>query len=339
MNNFSPIKNTPGALPKPFKPAWWLQDGHSQTLWRKVSPPAGIDLRRQRIELDDGDFIDLDWATETDPQDSTDNTIVFHLHGLCGCSSSPYIVALQSLLNNNKLASLAMNFRGCSGEVNRLARAYHSGISEDVNEVFTKLLGLYPEHNFVFVGYSLGANVLLKWLGEIQGHPRIKKAVAVSTPFSLALCSKAMLNGLSRLYGKYFVQRLVKDFRQKQRHFDAIGNTEQSQRIKELGDPGGISTIWEFDDMITAPLHGFDGAEDYYNRCSSISFLDAIETETLLIQSENDPLIPMSALQFQQVGRNPNVQLQISPKGGHVGFISANRENWLEQRILNFIQA
>ena len=329
---------TTGPLTEKFIPAWWLPDGHSQTVWRKLSPSRIIGQRRQRIELADGDFIDVDWADTIKIENSPDKTIVFILHGLCGSSSSPYVVALQSLLDNNGIASLAMNFRGCSGEVNRLARAYHSGVSEDVDEVFSKILEQYPDYNFVFVGYSLGANVLLKWLGEIQAHPRVKKAVAVSTPFSLENCSKAMLKGTSQLYGKYFVRRLLNDFNAKQKHFEDTGNSEQAQRIRDLDAGQNISTIWEFDDKITAPLHGYGSAEDYYNKCSSMGFLESIASETLLIQSRNDPLIPENSIPNTQM-LSSQVKLQLTPKGGHVGFICGKAENWLEQRILTFIQA
>ena len=327
---------TTGTMKDEFKPAWWLPGGHSQTLWRKFSPPKVVEHRRQRIELDDDDYIDLDWAA-IDPQVSQGNTIVFFLHGLCGCSRSSYILAMQSLLNAQGIASVAMNFRGCSGQMNRLARAYHSGVSEDVDEVFQKLLLEFPDHNFVFVGYSLGANVLLKWLGEMETHPNVRKAVAVSTPFSLEYCSQAMLGGASRVYGQYFVRRLVKDFRLKQQHLERLA-PDESQRIAELGDVSQISSIWEFDDKITAPLHGFEGAVDYYRRCSSSGFLKSIAVDTLLIQSENDPLIPPTAIPTADM-LSQSVQLQLTRKGGHVGFVSASPGNWLEQRILNFMQA
>lgn len=326
---------TTGTSENKFNPAWWLPEGHSQTLWRKFSPAKNLVHRRQRIELDDSDFIDLDWTT-LDPKESKDNTIVFFLHGLCGCSMSSYILAMQSLLNDQGISSVAMNFRGCSGEMNRLARAYHSGVSEDVNEVFSKLSAEYPQHNFVFVGYSLGANVLLKWLGEIQSHPSIRKAVAVSTPFALEYCSQVMLQGVSRIYGQYFVRRLLKDFRSKQLHLQS-SNPEQAMRIAQLGDTHSISSIWEFDDQITAPLHGFAGAEDYYRRCSSSGFLSTIAVDTLLIQSKNDPMIPPKAIPDREV-LSPQVQMQLTEKGGHVGFVSSNPDSWLEQRILNFMQ-
>lgn len=327
---------TADTITSQFRPAWWLPEGHSQTLWRKLSPPEPVSQKRQRIELEDGDFIDLDWAGQVMATDADAATVVVILHGLCGCSGSPYVAALQDLLHSHQVASVAMNFRSCSGEVNRLASAYHSGISTDAAAVFSHLSGRYPRHRFVFVGYSLGANVLLKWLGEVQRHPQVAKAVAVSTPFSLALCSEAMGRGISRYYGGYFVRRLLQDVADKKQHFATTGNSEQLRRLEALGELRHIRSIWEFDDRVTAPLHGFNDAEDYYAQCSSARFLEAIETETLLIQSQNDPLIPAAAL--PDPARLPAmVSLELLAQGGHVGFVSGRRENWLEQRILRFV--
>jgi len=325
-----------GIFEKAFKPAWWLRDGHSQTLWRKFFPPTVIAHRRQRVELNDGDFIDLDWAQQVDPASSRDATIVVIQHGLCGCSGSPYVIALQSLLASHGVASTALNFRSCSGEINRLAKTYHSGISEDTQAVFNKLTEQFPRRKFIFIGYSLGANVLLKWLGEIERHPQLKKAVAVSTPFSLALCSGAMLSGVSRFYGDYFVRRLVQDVESKKRHLANGGNKDEWQRMEALGEVQNIRSIWEFDDKVTAPLHGFRDAADYYEQCSSQRFIDAIKVDTLLIQSRNDPMIPPAALPNRS-GLPANVELELQDHGGHVGFISGNRDNWLEQRIVSFV--
>jgi predicted alpha/beta-fold hydrolase len=319
-----------------FKPAWWLPEGHTQTLWRKFAPPERIIQKRERVELDDGDFIDLDWAAAISGSESRDRIIVVILHGLCGCSSSPYVAALQTLLTANSIASVAMNFRGCSGEYNRLARAYHSGVSADANVVFSDLFSRFPDHRFAFVGYSLGANVLLKWLGEIRRHPQVMKAVAVSTPFALDLCSRAMLRGVSRAYGSYFVRRLLQDLDAKRQHFTATHNALQLEQLQALGSLDDIRTIWEFDDRVTAPLHGFRDAEDYYGHCSSLHFLPGIATDTLLIQSRNDPLIPAAALP-NPARLSAQVRLELLGQGGHVGFISGQRENWLEQRILRFI--
>lgn len=325
-----------GTIDHNFRPAWWLPEGHTQTLWRKFSPPQAIAQRRQRLELADGDFIDIDWAAQIDPQDSANSMIVVIQHGLCGCSRSPYVIALQSLLVSHGIASVAINFRSCSGEVNRLAKAYHSGISEDTGEVFDQLSQQYPNHQFAFVGYSLGANVLLKWLGEIQQHAQIHKAVAVSTPFSLEYCSRAMLKGISRVYGSYFVRSLMQSLRQKQQFLQRAGNQEQLRQLQKLGSFQGIRTIWDFDDRITAPLHGFKDAADYYQQCSSQRFLQSIGVNTLLIQSSNDPMIPAAALPDPR--QLPlNIELLLQNHGGHVGFISGGQNNWLERRIVGFI--
>ena len=326
-----------GAQKKEFEPAWWLPGGHIQTLYRKFSPIETVRQVRQRIELKDGDFIDLDWAENIAVVDNTTDMIVVILHGLCGCAGSSYVLSLQRLLSENGIPSVAMNFRGCSGEVNRKAQAYHSGVSEDVEEVFSSLSHLHPEKNFAFVGYSLGGNVLLKWLGECSGNLRVKKAVAISTPFSLSYCSQAMLRGLGRLYGRYFVKKLLADFSTKKFHFQQVVNRDQLSKKQQLGELSDISSIWEFDDKITAPLHGFKDAEDYYNKCSSISFLDRISTHPLVIQIQNDPLVTLSAIPLR--GKLvPHINLQLSKKGGHVGFISGRRDHWLERRILQFIQ-
>jgi len=319
-----------------FRPAWWLYGGHPQTLWRKFAPIEPLIHSRQRIELDDGDFIDLDWVGQpADPQHT--DRIVFLLHGLCGCSGSSYILALQQLLTARGVASVAMNFRGCSGEANRLARAYHSGVSEDVEAVFQKLSAQYANSEFMFVGYSLGANVLLKWLGE-HDHAQVSRGVALSTPFSLALCSRAMLGGLSKWYGRYFLNRLVQDFNAKKLALGARDSQTELAKLDALGDLDQLRTIWEFDDRITAPLHGFANAEDYYSRCSSGQFLASIGVETHLIQSTDDPLIPPAAL--PDAARLPaNINLHTSSRGGHVGFIASPRAYWLENTIATLLQA
>lgn len=326
---------------KKFKPAWWLPEGHTQTLWRKLTAKDTVLHRRERLELADGDFIDIDWCegfSVNGQQPEASSGIVVLIHGLGGCSSSPYIIALQNCLAGKGKRSVAMNFRGCSGEPNNLARAYHSGVSEDLNEVFIKLRTAFPDEEFMFVGYSLGANVLLKWLGEREHDHQITKAVAVSTPFRLDECSKAMLRGTSRFYGSYFVNFLRNEFNSKMDDFTKRGLGKQSKILASLGDLDRINSLWEFDDLVTAPLHGFKNADDYYDKSSSAQFLGQINTDTLLIQSKNDPLIPASALPSAQ-SLSPCVKMELSGKGGHVGFISGNKDNWLERRIVDHLIA
>lgn len=327
---------THGANINKFSPAWWLPGGHSQTLFRKFSPADSVRQSRERIELDDGDFIDLDWSADAPMCFDASDVTVLILHGLCGCSKSSYVLSLQRLLSLHGISSIAMNFRGCSGEANRKAKAYHSGVSEDVNEVFSKLCEKYTDKQFVCVGYSLGANVLLKWLGEIKNHDRIDKAAAISTPFSLGYCSQAMLSGMSQLYGKYFVRRLVHDLHAKMEIFRREKQTEELTLLEGLGDFSRVRTIWEFDDFVTAPLNGFKHAEDYYEQCSSLQYLPTIKTNTLLIQSKDDPLIPEKSIP-QPETLNDNIRLQLNNAGGHVGFITGYRERWLENQLLNYL--
>lgn len=323
-----------------FASPWWLPDGHTQTLWRRFVSHSPLPRRRQRVELSDGDFIDLDWVDSQSqaPGSARDLPTVLLLHGLCGSSDSPYVLSLQRLLQTRGYTSVAMNFRGCSGEINRLARAYHSGCTEDLEEIYQCLRQRSGARPMVFAGFSLGGNVLLKWLSEIGRRDDVPLGVAVSAPFSLAVCSGAMNSGLSKAYGHYFRRRLVRDVESKRAHFRASGRLEELQKLEALGDLRRLQTLWEFDDQVTAPLHGFDGAEHYYQTCSSGPLLPAIHTPVQLIQSGNDPIIPAGCL--PRPGELPmHVRLHLTATGGHVGFTCAGQPLWLEQRILAAIEA
>ena len=321
---------------------WWLGNGHAQTLYRRFGTPQPMQHSRQRVELNDGDFIDLDWALRPEKHESegegTKKAIVLVLHGLCGSSQSSYVLALQSLLTRHSVSSVAMNFRGCSGEPNRLARSYHSGATEDLREVLALLSKTYPQADLQVVGYSLGANVLLKYLGEEGGAALCEGAVAVSTPFRLADCSRAMLSGMSSLYGRYFVNRLGTTLQEKLQHLRTAGPSDEYDRLQQLQLPRRFANIWQFDDLVTAPLHGYDDAADYYARCSSAAFLSGIATPTLLIQSGDDPIIPGSILPGPDELPD-SVTLHLTGKGGHVGFVSAREKDWLERRIAGHLFA
>lgn len=319
-----------------FAPPWWLRSGHAQTLYRKFAPLAEVSHRRQRLELADGDFIDLDWSADTHAGDADGEQIVLLLHGLCGCSRSSYILALQALLDDLGVPSVAMNFRGCSGTMNRLARTYHSGATSDLDAVYASLREQFPLQSFAIVGYSLGANVLLKWLGEHGQPANLSAAVAVSTPFQLAACSRAMLSGLSRFYGSYFVRQLSVDLQRKQHYLNESGSSTELQRLQSLRLGTPFRNIWDFDDRVTAPLNGFASADDYYTRCSSAAFLPAIAARTLLLQSADDPLIPAAVI--PDPARLPgNIILRTLNAGGHVGFISNGQPGWLEAQVAEFI--
>ena len=319
-----------------FQPKFWLRNGHAQTLWRKFAPTPSLIHRRQRVELADGDFIDLDWHEPAIHDIDSGGTIILLLHGLCGCSQSGYIQSLQYRLGLSGQTSVAMNFRGCSGETNRLAKAYHSGVSADLAEIVDALSRQHPSSKFSAAGFSLGANVLLKWLGEVTDQSPIQRAVAVSTPFDLVLCSKAMLEGLSRIYGRYFLRRLIADVENKKQAFLQSGNLDQLELLRCCGDLDKLTSLWEFDDRVTAPLHGFDDAYHYYEQSSSLSYLADIAVPTLLLQSLDDPIIPPHALPGDQ-HLSEFLEQDFLDQGGHVGFASATKRYWLEDRIINFI--
>ena len=180
-----------------FEPAWWLPEGHTQTLWRLFATAEAVEHVRQRVEVDDGDFIDLDWLSASDPDNAGQRAMGFLLYGFCGSSSSSYIKSLQRHIFKEGYSSVAMYFRGCSGDLNRRGRAHHSGVSDDLEEVLNTVIDTFHPKAITLAGYSLGANVLLKWLGEGRDYVSVNRAVAVSTPFTLSLCSRAMLTGAS----------------------------------------------------------------------------------------------------------------------------------------------
>ncbi len=318
----------------PYRSPWWLPGGHVQTLWRKLGPAPKLPRQRQRLELEDGDFIDLDWHRSARP-DAENHPITILIHGLAGCSSSPYILALQSLLGRLGQDSVAMNLRGCGGEPNRLARSYHSGCSDDLEAVVRSLPAGRP---VAVVGYSLGANVLVKWLGETTLQDRVVAGVSVSNPFSLAHCCDVMVSDpVARFYGRYFLRRLISDVEDKKRWFRRIGADPERERLESLGDLRRLRHIRDFDDRVTAPLNGFEDAADYYARCSSDRYLARVRVPLLVVHGHNDPIIPTASLPDCNTAP-PGVVWDTHADGGHVGFAVAGQRYWLEQRIGDFLQ-
>ncbi|MEX0738298.1 MAG: alpha/beta fold hydrolase [Pseudohongiella sp.] len=332
------LPSAPPPLTKALSAPWWLPGGHLQTIWRKLATVPLLVRQRQRIELGDGDFIDVDYllAEGSPSADGGDKPLVFLLHGLAGCSASPYILAMQHTLHAAGYDSVAMNLRGCSGEHNRLAIAYHSGCSDDVEQVITALMSR-QQRRLVVIGYSLGANVLIKWLTETRFRHALSAAVSVSNPFSLDLCCAQMKSGMAYWYGRYFLRRLRTDLQNKQSAFEQQGRDDQVRRIRELGELNALQTLWDFDDAVTAPLHGFAGANDYYQRCSSRQFLAGVPVRTLVVHSHNDPIIPPHSLPPRDQAP-AHVSWEILPFGGHVGFATNGQNDWLERRILRFIE-
>jgi predicted alpha/beta-fold hydrolase len=316
----------------PYRAPWWLANPHLQTLWGSLwRKPPSLLRQRERLWLDDGDFLDLDWHG---PQQG-DAPLVLVLHGLTGSSSSHYVLGLQQQLAARGWASVALNWRGCSGEPNLLPQGYHSGVSADVLQVVRHLRASRPHAPLYGVGYSLGGNVLLKYLGEQGAASQLQGAVAVSVPYRLDHCAQRIGQGFSRLYQAHFMRELSAYVQGKHDYFRQQGFSQHAATLSELGPTTGMRTFWDFDGRFTAPLHGYADAHDYYQRASSRFFLEAIVTPTLLIQAADDPFVFRHSLPAAHE-LPPQVQLELHAKGGHVGFIDGRPGQtgyYLERRI------
>ncbi len=315
-----------------FKPAWWLPGAHLQTLWNAMcrKPPV-LQRQRERVWLEDGDFLDLDWHG---PHEAT-APLVLVLHGLTGSSNSLYALGLQQALAAQGWASAALNWRGCSGEPNLLPRGYHSGASEDLAETVRHLRAQRPMAPLYAVGYSLGGNVLLKYLGESGADSQLQGAVAVSVPFRLDQCADRIGLGFSRIYQAHFMREMIAYVKDKQRLFSHQGQADRLSILEKLGPLDGMRTFWEFDGRITAPLHGYADAQDYYKRASSRYFLGRIETPTLIIQAADDPFVFSHSVPDASE-LSASTELELHAHGGHVGFVAGSPRRpvyYLERRI------
>ncbi|HYN78484.1 MAG TPA: hydrolase [Lamprocystis sp. (in: g-proteobacteria)] len=313
-----------------FRPAWWLPGPHLQTIWPSLARRRPqLRLTRRRIELADGDFIDLALAAGTGPR-------VLVIHGLEGDLDSHYTGTLLDTLSQAGYSPIFMHLRGCSGEPNRLARSYHSGASEDLHEVLTHLVRDRDGAPLAAIGFSLGGNLLLKYLGERGGQtgdgaPLLQAGIAVSAPFVLRDAMLRLDLGASRLYRRYLIDKLQRAFRRK---FSLIPCPLDL-------DIGTIRDFNQFDDRVTAPLCGFAGVFDYYSRASCRQFLPRITTATLIIHSRDDPFMFPATVPFEhELG--PGITLELSRHGGHVGFVGGSRpwrpEYWLGGRILAYLR-
>ncbi len=303
-----------------YEAPWWLPGGHLQTVVAALAPAPRIAWRRERWDTPDGDFIDLDWAgAEANPG----GPLIALFHGLEGSSRSPYARAIAARALATGWRCVVPHFRGCSGELNRLPRAYHSGDSEEIGWILDRLQARHA------VGISLGGNALLKLLGERGTATQLLKAVAISAPLDLAAAGRNLDAGLSReIYTRVFLRTL------KRKTFEKIRRQKISVDALRLAK---ARTFWEFDDTVTAPLHGFLGADDYWARSSSGPWLARIRAPTLVINARNDPFMPESALDaVRDSGKvPPNVMLEFPRTGGHAGF--PGRNHWLAQRVLHFL--
>jgi hypothetical protein len=245
------------------------------------------------------------------------------------------VLGLQQALTTRGWASVALNWRGCSGEPNLLARGYHSGASDDLAETVRHLRAQRPLTPLYVVGYSLGGNVLLKYLGESGDDSQVQGAVAVSVPFRLDQCADRLGLGFSRIYQAHFMNQMVAYVKTKQRLFAHKGMADRLSTLDQLGTLEGMRTFWDFDGRITAPLHGFSDAQDYYTHSSSRYFLGRIATPTLIIQAADDPFVFRHSLP-EATELSPHIEFELHEHGGHVGFIEGTLRQpgyYLERRI------
>ena len=316
-----------------FRPAWWLPGPHLQTLWPALFRRRGKPrLVRERVELPDGDFLDLDWndLDWNDPDDDADAPLALLLHGLEGSSASPYAWGMLAAFRRRGWPAAVMHFRGCSGEPNRLARSYHSGETGDLAHVVEALARRAPGRPVFAAGVSLGGNVLLKWLGETGAEAPLAGAAAVSVPLDLGRCADRLERGLSKGYRRFLVRELHRSVQAK------FGGWRESPI--DLARLPGWRTFREFDEHVTAPLHGFAGAEDYYRRSSSGRFVAHVRVPTLVVQARDDPFLPDDP----PPASSPAVRWEVFPRGGHAGFVAGavpgRPRYWLEERIPAFFE-
>ncbi|MDI1309505.1 MAG: hydrolase [Methylotenera sp.] len=331
---------TPSVAEEAYSAPFWLPSGHLQTIYPAViTAKQQVKYRRERWELDDGDFMDVDWLdTENDNAkaiDSESKPTVVLFHGLEGSSKSHYALALMAHLQAKGWRGVVVHFRGCSGENNRLPRAYFAGDSADIEMALTRVKKTVGNAPVYAVGVSLGGNALLKWLGESGEHAAeiIQSAAAVSAPTDLAACGVALDKGLNRLlYTPMFVNSMRPKALEKARQFPGLLD---EKKIKSA------LTIREFDTLVTAKLHGFVDADDYWAKNASKPWLPYIKVPTLILNAKNDPFIPAESLPDQSSVSN-SVTLEVTEEGGHVGFISPpfpGNNNWLPQHIIHYFES
>ena len=326
-----------GFFNSPFRPASFLANPHLQTLFASVHRKTRPQLtrQRQRITLADGDFVLLD--AHTPAQVSPNAPLVLVIHGLSGSSDSHYVLGLQKALAKQHWPSVAMNCRGAT-EPNQATRAYHAGASDDVRGVFQYLVDS-QERQIIIVGYSLGGSMTLKTLAELGAHPRLMAGVAVSTPLEMAICAKRLDKGFSMIYRKHLLDELHTLWYAKLRYLENTGAAIEAKKIEQCLTHAPFTSFWQFDDLLMAPLHGFNGVHDYYARCRPNQFLKDIKAQTLVIHALDDPF--MSPLVIPQASElSPMIHFELAETGGHVGFISGSVTNpvyYLEHRIPAFL--
>ena len=319
-----------------YTPAWWVPGAHLQTLWGKlVRRVPDITTRSERWATPDDDEIEIHRIDAPLDGDEASPRLVV-LHGLEGTIHSLYLRGMLRRAHTLGWAADALIFRGCNGEVNRVRRMYHSGETTDIDFVVRRLINEHPTQPIVLAGFSLGGNVLLKWLGE-QGADlpeQVCAAAAVSVPYDLERGARNIEQGFSRVYTRHFLHTLRRKAEAKLAQFPDLFDVAALARAR---------TLYDFDDVVTAPVHGFANARDYYRRSSSLQYLSRIRIPTLLLSAYDDPFLPRDVLD-DVVGVSHSsewVTSEFWEHGGHVGFVSGTSpldpHYYGEERVVEFL--
>jgi predicted alpha/beta-fold hydrolase len=310
-----------------YKAPLFFGNAHIQTcyptLFRKVDTSG---YTRERISTRDGDFLDLDWAT------GGRDRLAIILHGLEGNSQRAYAAGMVRALNNNGWDALALNFRGCGGEINRTLRSYHSGATDDLERVIEHAVEKGGYTTIALIGFSLGGNVVLVYLGK-KGedvNPRVKRAAVFSVPCDLRGSAMELKKPKNKIYMNRFLKLLHKKVEAKMAIMPEKINDQGYHQLKDFQD---------FDDRYTAPIHGFKDAEDYWKKCSGKQFLHRVVIPTLIVNAKDDPFLAPSCFPIREAEENNHVFLEIPTSGGHMGFIAFNEEKlyWSEKRAMQFL--
>ena len=319
-----------------YTPAWWVPGAHLQTLWGKlVRRPPVVPTRAERWPTPDGDELEIR-RLDAPPGAPPTTPRLLLLHGLEGTIRSHYLRGTLDQARRAGWAADVLIFRGCNGEVGRSRRLYHSGETTDLDFVVRRLVSENPDQALVAAGFSLGGNVLLKWLGE-QGHQvpeQLRAAAAVSVPYDLERGSRHIERGFSRIYTRHFLRTLRQKAFAKLAQFPDLFDQDRLIRARNL---------FEFDDAVTAPVHGFDGAHDYYSRSSARHFLAGIARPTLLLSALDDPFLPREVANDVAMAAASNdwLTVEFPDRGGHVGFVSGHTpwkpHYFAEERIIAFL--
>jgi hypothetical protein len=314
----------------PYRAPVWLAGGHAQTIYPFLLPRPAVPYRRERVETPDGDFWDFDWVDAPAGHDAAPLVVLFH--GLEGGSGSHYACALMARVAALGWRGVVPHFRGCGGELNRRPRAYHSGDHEEVAAMLAAIRQRIPAHVTAYAaGVSLGGSALLNWLGRAgaAAAPTVAAAAAVSAPLDLTASGTAIGEGLNRVYTYHFLQTLKPKSRTMAERFPGLLDEARLRQVRSM---------WQFDDLVTAPLHGFSGTADYWRRASSKPWLHGVAVPTLVLNARNDPFVPAVSLPGA-ADASAAVTLEQPAHGGHVGFLTGpfpGRLDWLPARLLHF---